>query len=159
MARQAGINREEIVAMYNNGMSQRDVAKALQISQTNVGYHLRKAGICVGSGSGNNGGGVVASTIPKIEYIVNEEKKLEEEKRVQAEKNAANACLVVMDNVITLEGAIGRYEVSRKDKKVLATINGDEFDFTFEQVMGLCDEFRALARNLGSVENVGCEMW
>ena len=65
----------------------------------------------------------------------------------------------MMDNVITLEGMIGRYEISGKNKKVQATINADEFEFTFEQVMGLCDEFRALARNLGSVENVGCEMW
>ena len=78
MARPSGVNREEIVAMYNNGMSQRDIAKALQISQTNVSYHLRMAGICVGSGSGNNDGGVVARTIPKVEYVVSEKEKLEE---------------------------------------------------------------------------------
>jgi predicted transcriptional regulator len=162
MPARRGFNRDEILAMYKNGMTQKDIAEELGTSSTTICYYINQAGL--GTGKGNfskhkNRGGVVASSIPKVEYVVTEEEKLEEEKRVQAEKNAANACLVVMDNVITLEGVIGRYEVSRKDKKVLATINGDEFDFTFEQVMGLCDEFRALARNLDSVEAVGAEMW
>lgn len=65
MAKKSCVNREEIVAMYTNGMSQRDIAYALQTSQTNVGYHLRKAGIRVGRGGGNNGGGVCCPYHPE----------------------------------------------------------------------------------------------
>lgn len=144
------VSTDEIIAMYNNGMSQSDIAKATGLSQAAVGYRMRRAGFMVGKGRHNpfKGGAKVSEDEVKAR-----------EKQEIAEKSAANACLMVMDNVITLEGVIGRYEVSRKDKKVLATINGDEFDFTFEQVIGLCDEFRALARNLDSVEAVGAEMW
>lgn len=154
------VSTDEIIAMYNNGMSQSDIAKATGLSQATVGCRMRRAGFMVGKGRHNPfKGGAVADTIPTHEYKVSEDEVKAREKQEIAEKNAANACLMVMDNVITLEGVIGRYEVSRKDKKVLATINGDEFDFTFEQVIGLCDEFRALARNLDSVEAVGAEMW
>ena len=50
MARPTGVNREEIVAMYNNGMSQYDIAETLGVSQTTISYNLRKMGICAGEG-------------------------------------------------------------------------------------------------------------
>ncbi len=76
-----------------------------------------------------------------------------------AEKNAANACLVVGDSVITLEGQVGSYEVSRKKRTVFATINGDEIELSFEQVKTIVDEFRALARGLINMDAATSEMW
>lgn len=50
MARNASVNRDEIAAMYRNGMSQRDIAHALGVSQTTISYNLRKLGIGAGDG-------------------------------------------------------------------------------------------------------------
>lgn len=154
MARHSGVNREEIVAMYTNGMSQRDIAYALQTSQTNVGYHLRKAGIRVGRGGGNNEGGYVARTIPKKDYAAREIA----EKQEMAVKNAANACLVVEDRSFSLKGVVGRYEVSAKSKIVLASIGDRVLELDVDILAPLADELKALARNLSGMEPCN-EMW
>lgn len=50
MGKNASVNRDEIAAMYRNGMSQRDIAHALGVSQTTISYNLRKLGIGAGEG-------------------------------------------------------------------------------------------------------------
>lgn len=54
MGKNASVNRDEIAAMYRNGMSQRDIAHALGVSQTTISYNLRKLGIGAGEGGGTS---------------------------------------------------------------------------------------------------------
>lgn len=161
MPARRGFKRDEILAMYENGMTQKDIAEALGASTTTICYYINQAGL--GPGKGNyskhkNRGGVVASSIPKVEYVVTEEEKLEEEKRVQAEKNAANACLVVEDRIIKLEGVFGKYHVSTKEKFACIKVNDCLMKIGFNDLATFANEIRALARNVGALEE-STEMW
>lgn len=142
------MNREEIVAMYNNGMSQYDIAETLGVSQTTISYNLRKMGICAGEG------GRIARTIPKKDYAARETA----EKQEMAVKNAVNACLVVEDRSFSLKGVVGKYEVSAKSKIVLASIGDRVRELDVDILAPLADELKALARNLAGME-ICNEMW
>ena len=142
MARNANVNRDEIAAMYRNGMSQRDIAHALGVSQTTISYNLRKLGIGAGEG------GYIARTIPKKDYVSHETV----EKQEMAVKNAINACLVVEDRSFSLKGVVGRYEVSAKSKIVLASIGDRVLELDVDILAPLADELKALARNLSGME-------
>jgi len=141
---------EDLVAMYNNGMSQRDIAKVVGMSQAAIGVRLRKAGIC----SGRYKGGYIARTIPQKDYVAHEEA----EKQEMAEKNAANACLLVEDRIIKLEGVFGKYHVSAKEKFACINVNECLLKIGFENLATFADEIRALARNVGALEESN-EMW
>ena len=148
------VDVEAIISMYNNNMSQRDIAKVLQCSQPTVGYWLRKSGINPGKGKPPVKGGAVASTIPKKDYMV----RNEAEKHDMAVRNAANACLLVEDKSYSLKGQIDKYEVSAKSGFVLANINDVLIELNTDMLATLADELKALARNITEVA-VGCEMW
>lgn len=150
---------DEIVRMYRNNMSQRDIAKAFEVSQPTVGYWLRKAGICVGRGNGPGKGGVVASTIPRSEYVVEEQAEVvNPEMDELAKRNAANACLLVEDRSYSLKGQVGTYEVSIKTGFVALKIGETMLEPEKDRLVVLADELKALARNMAGME-VGCEMW
>ena len=154
------VSTDEIVAMHKAGMTQEDIGKAVGMSNQGVSYRLRRAGIFSGKGKHDpNKGGMIADTIPEVEFKVPDEVVMTEEVQKMAEKNAANACLVVGDSVITLEGQVGSYEVSRKKRTVFVNINGDEIEMSFEQVKTIVDEFRALARGLINMDTATPEMW
>ena len=96
----------------------------------------------------------MARTIPKKDYVAH----AEVEKREMAEKNAVNACLVVADRSFSLQGQIGSYEVSAKDGRVLASIEGKLIELEVDQLAVLADEFKAIARGIAGMQ-LGCEMW
>ena len=149
---------DEILRMHYNHMNQHDIAKALQISQPTVGYWLRKNGIHVGRGKPSRGG-LVASTIPKSEYVVQENVgHVSTEMSEMAEKNAANACLLVEDRSYSLRGQVGTYEVSIKTGFVALKIGEALIELERDMLVVLADELKALARNVVGME-VGCEMW
>ena len=50
MARPANVDRNQIVEMYRNGMTQMDIADQMNLSPSSVCYHLHKAGIRTGKG-------------------------------------------------------------------------------------------------------------
>lgn len=159
MAYTAKVSTDEIIAMYNNGMSQTDIAKATGLSQTAVGYRMRREGICVGKGSHNPfKGGAVADTIPTCEYKVSEEEVKAKEKQEIAEKNAANACLMVEDRIIKLEGVFGKYHVSTKEKFACINVNDCLVKIGFNDLATFASEIRALARNVGALDE-STEMW
>lgn len=148
------IDVEAIISMYNNGMSQRDIGKALQCSQPTVGYWLRKNGINPGKGKPPVKGGKVTATIPKKDYVV----QTEVEKHDMAVRNAANACLLVEDKSYSLKGQVGTYEVSAKSGYVMANIGSSILELNVDILVTLADELKALARNMTEIA-VDCEMW
>ena len=152
--RREDISTDDIIAMYLDGMSQREIAKVVGIAQPSVSERLRKAGYRSGRGRRDVArGGMIASSIPKHEYVVKDAEKQE-----MAVKNSANVCLVVEDKSFSLKGVVGSYEVSAKAKVVLANIAGAVLELDVDKLNDLAGELRALARNLGEI-NVGCEMW
>lgn len=159
MASTSRVSTDEIIAMYNNGMSQNDIAKVTGMSQATVGYRMRRAGILVGKGRRNPfKGGAVADTIPTYEYKVSEEEVAAKEKQEIAEKNAANACLMVEDRIIKLEGVFGKYYVSAKEKFACINVNDCPMKIGFNDLATFANEIRALARNVGALEE-STEMW
>jgi hypothetical protein len=153
------VSTDEIIAMYNNGMSQSDIARATGMSQATVGYRMRRAGFMVGKGRHNPfKGGAVADTIPTHEYKVSEDEVKAREKQEIAEKNAANACLMVEDRCYSLRGKVGTYEVSIKSGFVSMKIGETMIELEKDTLAALVDELKALARNMACMD-VGCEMW
>lgn len=142
----------DIIAMYESGMTYRDIASKIGMTFQNVGHILRKHGVTRGRG------GKVASTIPEQELQPTENEQYDEEIETLANKNAANACLVVSDHVINLAGAIGKYEVCANKKRVRVEINGETMNIDFDNLSALVEEFKALARNVGELGG-GWEMW
>lgn len=153
------VSTDEIIAMYNNGMSQTDIARVTGMSQATVGYRMRRAGFMVGKGRHNPfKGGAVADTIPTYEYKVSEDEVKAREKQEIAEKNAANACLMVEDRIIKLEGVFGKYHVSAKEKFACIKVNDCLMKIGFNDLATFANEIRALARNVGALEE-STEMW
>ena len=118
-----------------------------------MSYILRKNGF-----TRNARGGAVASMIPKREFMVEPEKKRDEELDAIANKNAANACLVVADREVRLRGTVGSYHVYGKDKAVMISVGDDAIQMSFKNLPAFIDELRAITRNMGGLEP-GCEMW
>ena len=153
MAALKWISREEIKALYDAGMTQREIADKYGVSQKTISRRLEGY-------SRHYKGGLVSSQIPRNEYVsdaIGAEPEMME-KRELAEKNASNACLVVEDRTISLAGTVGRYEVSLKDQMVFAILNDMRLELKFDVLKALSDEFRAIARNVAGMEN-SCEMW
>ena len=145
-------NVEDIVSMFKSGMSYEDIGGKYGMGQANVGYILNKLGYS------RRKGGVVASTIPKHEFQVEPEKKRDEELESIAAKNAENACLVVADREVRLNGTVGSYHVYGKDKAVMISVGDDAVQLSFKNLPAFIEELKAIARNMGGLEP-GCEMW
>lgn len=142
------ISVEELQQMYDAGMSQREIAEAVGCSQHTISNYLR--GHC------NRGrGGRVASRIDKHDFAVEPKR---EEMQAIAEKNAANACLVVASKQVVLEGMVGSYHVFGKDETIVIEIGKDMTEVKFDALPGLIEELKAIARNIDSVK-AGCEAW
>lgn len=155
MAKRASVDRNQLVEMYLGGMSQRDIANAIGLSQTAIGYHLRKAGICVGKGQGMGNGGHVARTIPKKDYVV----KAEAEKQEMAQKNAVNACLVVSSRCYNLKGQVAKYQVYAGENFVTIHLGPHEIMLEAKELTTFADELKAVARGLAGIQSIGPEMW
>ena len=72
--------------------------------------------------------------------------------------NAANACLMVADREVRLQGTVGAYHVFGKDKTVMVSVGDDAIQLSFKNLPAFIDELKAIARNMGGLEP-GCEMW
>lgn len=141
------VSVEELKQMYDNGMSCADIAKSLDVSQTTIYRYLQ--------GHIGGRGGVYARNIPDRE-IRNRPNDLDmQQMDVQ---NSANACLVVENKLINLEGTIGKYMVDAKSKNIVCQIAGATFDMQPDTIPALVEELKALGRNVGQMA-VGCEMW
>lgn len=145
-------NVEDIVSMFKSGMSYEDIGSKYGMGGANVGHILNKLGYT------RRKGGVVASTIPKHEFQVEPEKQRDAEIESIAAKNAVNACLVVADREVRLQGTVGEYMVFGKGKTVTIYVGGDAVQLSFENLPAFIDELKAIARNMGGLEP-GCEMW
>jgi predicted transcriptional regulator len=142
------VSIDELKSMYDSGMNQAQIAESLGVSRMTINRYLN--GYC------NRGrGGLYARNIP--DSVINPKTK-ETTKDDLAEKNAANACLVVTSKEITLEGTVGKYSVFGKNRSVVIDINGDMIEVKFEFITDFIDELKAIARNVGGLDS-GCEMW
>ena len=74
------------------------------------------------------------------------------------QRNAVNACLVVVDRSINLKGQYGEYLVEPSKKRVTANICSNLIDLDFDIIPGVIEELKAIGRNIESVA-VGTEMW
>ncbi len=141
------ISMDELRQMYDNGMTQAEIADSIGVSRPTINKYLKgyKAK-----------GGRVASRIPGSDLRVKRDP--EREMSNMAEKNAENACLVVANKEILLNGTVGTYHVYGKDKAVMISVGGGMLDVAFDILPDFIDELKAVARNVGGLE-CGCEMW
>lgn len=142
------VSIDELKSMYDSGMNQAQIAESLGVSRMTINRYLNGYGV-------RGRGGLYARNIP--DSVINPKTK-ETTKDDLAEKNAANACLVVTGKEITLEGTVGKYSVFGKDRSVVIDINGDMIEVKFEFITDFIDELKAIARNVGGLDS-GCEMW
>ena len=141
------ISVEELKQMYDNGMSGADIANSLGISRATVYRYLQ--------GHTGGRGGRCARAIPDREIRKNSREMDMQQMDV---RNSANACLVVENKLINLEGTIGKYMMDAKSKTIVCQIAGATFDMQPDTIPALVEELKALGRNVGQMA-VGCEMW
>ena len=142
------ISVEELKQMYDSGMSCEGIAKSLDCSPATVYRYLQGY-------TGGRRGGRCARNIPDREIRKNSREMDMQQMDVQ---NSANACLVVENKLINLEGTIGKYMVDAKSKIIVCQIAGATFDMQPDTIPALVEELKALGRNVGQMA-VGCEMW
>lgn len=141
------VSVEELKQMYENGMNPSDIASVLEVSRATVYRYLQ--------GYTGGRGGRCARSIPDREIRKNSREMDMQQMDVQ---NSANACLVVENKLINLEGTIGKYMVDAKSKTIVCQIAGATFDMQPDTIQALIEELKALGRNVGQMA-VGCEMW
>lgn len=142
----------DIVSMFKAGMSNGDIGQKYGMSNQNVSRLLRKLGYT------RRKGGLIAQAIPEREFKVELEKQRSEEFQAIEAKNNANACLVVSDREVRLNGTVGSYHVIGKDKAVMAFVGEDAIVVHFDMLPTFIEELKAIGRNIGDI-NPGCEMW
>lgn len=143
------VSIEELKQMYESGMSFRDIGDSLGVSYQTIRTHLK------GIVSPRGVGGYHARRIPAEAFRAPAQKADMQQMDVQ---NSANACLVVENKLINLEGVIGKYMVDAKSKTVVCQIAGATFDIQPDTILTLVEELKALGRNVGQM-TVGSEMW
>lgn len=141
---------QELKRMYENGMTQREIAQKMGVCQRTISNWLNGY-------APYQRGGRVASTIPKEDFEALDKAKRAEVEYIAA-KNAENACLVVANKEISLEGTVAKYTVFSKDKAVVIDIGGDMIEVKFDFITDFISELKAIARNMGGLD-AGCEMW
>lgn len=142
------ISLDVLKQMFDNGMSKDEIADTIGVSRATIYRYLK--------GYTHRGGGRVSSRIPK--EVIKPKKTEEQEIHEMGQRNAANACLVVVDRSINLKGQYGEYLVEPSKKRVTANICGEMIDLDFDIIPGLIEELKAIGRNIESVA-VGTEMW
>ena len=140
------VSLDELKQMYDNGMSCVEIANAVGVSDKTIYRHLQR--------HTNRHGGKYSRRIPVYEI----HKTKHECENTAAVRNAANACLVVVDRSINLKGQYGEYLVEPGKKRVTANICSNLIDLDFDIIPGLIEELKAIGRNIESV-TVGTEMW
>lgn len=143
------VSVEELIQMYENGMSFRDIGDSLGVSYQTIRTHLK--GLVTPRGVG----GYHARRIPAETFRVQTQNADMQQMDVQ---NSANACMVVENKLINLEGTIGKYMVDAKSKIIVCQIAGATFDMQPDTIPALVEELKALGRNVSQMA-VGCEMW
>ena len=147
MGRTSKKDTEQIVSMYESGMSISDVAEVLGCCTKTVYRHL--------DGNLRRGrGGVVSSTIPKNELCKSSVEAVE----AAAQKNAENASVILEDCAATLMGTVGMYTVSTKKKEVRCEIGDSVMYFKFDDLLGLIDELKGVGRCIKHFD-IGNAMW
>lgn len=146
------VSIHELEQMYDSKMSIADIAKSCDTTYQTVWRYLKDY---IKDHPNNQRGGRCAARIPSPRRALNDEAC---EMQRFAEKNSANACLVVENKLINLEGVVGKYMVDAKSKTIVCQIGGATFDLQPDAIPGLVEELKALGRNVGQIA-AGCEMW
>ena len=136
------INRDELEKMRESGMSNMDIANALDISISTV-YR------CIGPQNYH-------STRGRKDYI--EPPPMPVAKTES--KDEPDASLVVEDRTISLAGLFAGYRINIKDKKVIVFIEDgvDALVVPFDQVENFAKELTAINRHISDL-HIGNEMW
>lgn len=143
------VSIEELKAMYESGMSYRDIGESLGVSCQTIRTHLKD--IVTPHGRG----GYIAKGISK--EIIAPKAHAATMHQIE-EKNSANACLVVEDRTIKLSGTTGRYEINALHKRVTCELRDGLFELGLDEIPEFVEELKAIGRNIAQV-SVGCEMW
>lgn len=141
------VSVDELVRMYNSGMSFGDIGNSLGVSYQTIRNYL------IGVVEPRARGGRCASKIPGSSLHA-KSRTLEN----MAVQNAVNACLVVEERTIGLVGQVGRYVVHSGEKNILCQLDDTTITLQIDAIPGFIEELKALMRNVGAM-TTGCEMW
>lgn len=164
---------EEIKAMYDSGMTVREIAERCGCVDKSIYRHLQ-------GHLNRSGGGKVAKTIPKYELnktvVVETTRNVLDEavpckgsiptqttqptptNHTTADKNAGNAAVVLQDCSVSLRGCSGEYIISTKDKTITCSINNQQITIAFDDLTAIIDELKGVGRCIKTFD-VGNEMW
>ena len=142
------LSKDELLNMRESGMTNTDIANALDISYASVYRLIGK------QPSSMRCSPHAASVIPKAPLQVSEPAKKQES---EPEHDAA---LVVEDRHFKLAGLYANYGVHVKDKTidVFTTDDGVTLTLKFDEVGVFANELAAIARQTSRLR-VGCEAW
>lgn len=129
------ISVSEMEQMRLDGMSNREIADALDVSYTTVLAYIGK------QPSGMRKYSKYTDDVEIIPSVVE-----------------APACLVMQNKVIELHGLVGTYEINCKQQHVDVMYGETVLRLTFEEMNNFADELKAISRKLDSL-NVEHEMW
>lgn len=137
---------DELLRMRNAGMTNTDIANALDISYASV---YRLIGKQPSSLRASNHTADLPPSIPATAPASNETPVPEPE-----------AALIVEDRVLRLAGLFASYRVRVKDKEVDIYIDGEGVAMTvkFDELTAFASEIAAIDRHTASLR-VGCEAW
>ena len=137
---------DELLGMRNSGMTNTDIANALDISYASVYRLIGKQPASMRASS--HAAGLPPSTLPSN----------------QASSDSAThepeAALIVEDRVLRLAGLFASYRVRVKDKEVDVYVSDDSIAMTvkFDELGAFASEIAAIDRHTASLR-VGCEAW
>lgn len=99
-------------------------------------------------------GGVVAQSIPKETLYKGNTEPVGD----AAEKNAANASVILEDCTVRLMGTTGSYDISTQKKEVRCLIGESVLCFKFDDLLSLIDELKGVGRCIKHFD-IGNAMW
>lgn len=144
---------EEILSMYESGMTGREIGDKLGVSSQTI-YNKLKGHI-------RHRGGVCAQRIPSYEL-----NKHTESVAVEPVHEPENACVMLEKCTVNLMGTIGKYVMSPSDGYVRVFVDctsadipsGDCIIVDLKDIPALIDELKAVCRSAKSFD-FGNAMW
>jgi len=137
---------DELLGMRNSGMTNTDIANALDISYASV-YRL------IGKQPASMRASCHAANLPPTQPALTQ---------VSSDSTAPEpeAALIVEDRVLRLAGLFASYRIRVKDKEVDVYVDGDSIAMTvkFDELSAFASEIAAIDRHTASL-SVGCEAW
>lgn len=137
---------DELLGMRNSGMTNMDIANALDISYASV---YRLIGKQPASMRASSHTADLPPSIPPSNQVSSDGAAHEPE-----------AALIVEDRVLRLAGLFASYRVRVKDKEIDVYVNGDSVAMTvkFDELSAFASEIMAIDRHTADLR-VGCEAW